>query len=131
MVSANADFLSGYVTPPAPTAPTAPTTLPPMDWVVPAPAPPAVRPDPRTAEPVAEFESAEFERTHGRLPTYQERLLIRAVPAITRQLGRPPTRVELLQYASRRDTAPQETQQFEVTSDNAAAGPAGTGAPGA
>jgi hypothetical protein len=57
---------------------------------------------------------AQFQRTHGRQPTVVEQRMIMATPTLTRQLGRPPTRVEMLQYGLPRDVNVAGSTQFEV-----------------
>lgn len=69
---------------------------------------------------------SEFQARHGRQPTTFEVNAVHALPMIELNLGRKPTRMEMLQYLTARDETPLATSPFyEVTQ------PADMGMPGA
>ncbi len=108
---------SQIIPPPLPTLSEAPVVSP----------APAVTTEAGPSEPPVDLDreqfTVEFQRMHGRLPTTVDQSAANAVPVLTRQLGRRPTRPELLRYLNQRVENPAARQQFEVISD---AGPAGT-----
>lgn len=114
MAFANSDreFLQQFM-PPAPSVSPARTTamsMPGASGQPPASAPTAPESLPRLPEEA----SSMFEQVHGRAPTAQEARMVSATPWITRSLGRPPSRVELLQYTDQRETQAPMQDQFEV-----------------
>ncbi len=93
---------------PAPTSELVPTSVTPAQ-----PTPPAEEPLPDI--PNEEDVQVVFQRIHGRPPTATDLVGIRAVPLLTRQLGREPTRAELLQFLEeRRLTPPPVAPEFEL-----------------
>lgn len=57
---------------------------------------------------------AQWWKQYGRGPTSLELSMIRAAPVIRGQLGRPPTRAELLQFMQSRNETRSVSPQFEV-----------------
>ena len=58
-----------------------------------------------------------FYRIHGRTPGQHEVRAIRALPILARQLGRRPTKTEMLAFLDgRRENPPNQKEQFEVLS---------------
>ena len=84
--------------------------------------PPALSPDvnnPENADIVRDFWSR-----HGRAPTALDIQVIHAVPAIERALGRPPMRIEILQFLGARQETPLVSRpQFEPDLDAVPSGP--------
>ena len=80
--------------------------------------------------PDAEQTEADFWATHGRRPTELELEALAALPMLQQQLGRPPLKVEMLQWLMSRDETPRRGQSMQVIQDapdpaaGAAAGPA-------
>ncbi len=78
-------------------------------------APPAAEQEPLPVITNPEDVIDEYYRTHGRPPLEAEVRAIRALPIIARQLGRQPTKIELLAFLEGRDeTPPPQRPEFTV-----------------
>ena len=70
----------------------------------------------------------EFEQRHGRQPTQYEVNAVHALPLIEMNLGRKPTRAEMLQYLSARSENPLQQQPMFAVDTTGTMGAPGAGA---